>query len=143
MPIQFTVLLGALNALVMPTSTGDGSAAGLVAHISADGATYYRLAVGRFDNGTEWRLDRVVAGKPTVLARGPASFVAGKPIALRLDIVGEYHIAYVDGGLVAQVSDWPDWQDNNWKAYGPSGIWASGAAVRFDRIAAASYDPAE
>lgn len=132
-----------LSAIVTLKNATDGSAAGLVAHSTADGATFYRFCIARSGDQCEWRLERVLGGVATVLDHGPASIGANHPNTMRLDIVGEYHIAYLDGKLVAQVSDWPDWKDNKQRAFGQSGVWAIGTTAEFKQIGLRSYDPAE
>ena len=63
---------------------------------------------------------------------------------MRLDVVGEFHLAYLDGKLVAQVSDWVDLsKDKPLDVYGKAGVWATGGSADFSRIAIATYDPPE
>ncbi|MDR3710341.1 MAG: endo-1,3-alpha-glucanase family glycosylhydrolase [Capsulimonadaceae bacterium] len=114
--------------------------AGVVLHSTDDGLSAIRLVMSS-GAPAQWRLDKVVKGAAKMLACG--TLAPGLSHLLRLDIVGEYHIAFIDGKLVAQVSDWPDWKDATQREYGKAGAWTSGDSADFSDIRVVSYDPPE
>ncbi|HEY3333505.1 MAG TPA: endo-1,3-alpha-glucanase family glycosylhydrolase [Capsulimonadaceae bacterium] len=112
--------------------------AGVALHATDDGKFLYRFSINPGKDGARWRLVKLVKGAETVLADGATTVGTH---AVRLDIVGEYHIAYLDGKPVAQVSDWPDWKDKTQQTFGKSALWASGGNAEFSKISVATYDP--
>lgn len=127
------------SAFVAAPFAADGDCAGIVAH--ANGNNYYRLALGRWDGQSQWRLSRYDGGKETMLASGPYTVGGKAPRGLRLDCVGEHLVCYLNGRLETVVYDYPDWQSTPF-AYGQAGVTANGAVAHFSGIRVKSYDPA-
>lgn len=130
-----------VTAQVKPSSGANNTNASVVAR--AQGNSYYRLAVGKWDNTAQWRLSRFDNGSETVLASNSTSYQANVTRGLRLDCVGEYVVAYVDGSLKKVVSDWgvssKHWSDTRW-SYGQAGVAADGASANFTSISVKRYD---
>ena len=128
-----------VSAFVAPEAVSDGDFVGVVAH--ANGLSFYRLALGRWEGRGQWRLSKIDQGKETTLASGDTPDAAHVPRGLRLDCVGEHLIPYLDGRLLtANVSDYPDWQRTP-MTYGQVGITAAGTRAVFTQISVKSYDP--
>ncbi len=129
-----------LSAYVAAKFAADGDCAGLIVH--ANGNNFYRFALGQWEGKSRWRLSRFDQGKETTLAEGQTTPHAKAPRGLRLDIVGEHLIAYLDGHLLTPiVYDYPEWQSPPLN-YGQVGVMANGVQARFSEIRLKSYDPA-
>jgi hypothetical protein len=131
---------GSITAELAARPAVDGASAGVVFHATDDGGSYYSFTIGSAAGKAAWQLVKTVKGARTILSSGP---VGGDPDAahtLRLDSAGEYRMAYLDGILVGQVSDYPVVNDYQ-LAFGRGGVTATGAPAAFSQIAMRSYDP--
>ena len=125
-----------VSAHVLPG--GGSTSAGIAAHLTDGGKNGYRLTLNKTADGGQWRLEKWDKGTATTLDSGAAAYAAH---SLRLDCVGEYRMAYLDGKLVSEVSDYPSYPNSSYLAYGQAGLAAEGAPARFADVQAASYDP--
>jgi hypothetical protein len=129
----------AFQADISFSNTNIPTNAGIVLHVNETGDSYIRLTINNNKFPT-WQLEKVIKGVTSLLASGELTDNIHHQI--RLDIVGEYHIAYIDDKLVAQVSGWIDWKDKNLRSYGKAGVYSVGGATNFSDINLESYDPA-
>ena len=125
-----------VSGRVLPAS--DGADVGIGAHMTDGGKSGYRLTLGKTADGGQWRLEKWDKGKATTLDSGPLSYAAH---TLRLDCVGEYRVAYLDGKLIGEVSDYPSYPDSSYLAYGQAGLFTEGAPTQFADVQVSSYDP--
>lgn len=130
------------TARVTPSSGSNGTSAGVIVY--AQGKTYFSFAIGNWNDTQGWHLSRVDNGTENLLLSGTTSYTANTTHILRLDKVGDYLMAYLDGTQVAHTADWGtpklSWDDARW-GYGQGGVLASGASASFNDILLERYQP--
>ena len=148
-PSNYTLLDYRISTTATPTSAASGSSVGLIVCYStttqpATASGYFSFTLGNFGGTRQWQINRVDNGTATLLKSGSTSYTAGTPRTMRLDRVGDYLIAYLDGIQIAHTADWGpssmSWQDERFGA-GRGGVLATGAAASFADILLERYQP--
>jgi hypothetical protein len=125
-----------VSAKVRLPDNAPNATAGVVVHVSDDGANAIRLVA---TGAGQWRLEAVVGQTVAPLAND--ALPTNGPHTLRHDSVGEYLIAYIDGKLAKQVPYFCDAKDKTQRPYGKVGVYADGGSTEFSAISANSYTP--